>query len=293
MNKALTKLFTAAIRSQVERHRWRGILRYGLIKSLKVKMLGNYPHPPANYLAICAIAKNEGQYFKEWLDWHISQGVDKFYIYDNDSSDNTREVLSLYIRQGIVEYTSFPGRQCQMPAYDDCITRHRLDSRWIAFLDIDEFVIPVKDDSFRQFMRRMEDYPAVEINWLVYGSGGATKQEPGDVMQRFRYHSLPENPVNRHVKTIIDPRRVVAMTSPHDAACVTGLPADSHGDTISASYKHREPQHDVIRINHYAVKSREEYLRRKSGDNLLKNPPDWEKLFVTNDLNDIEDKRVY
>ncbi|MBR0260666.1 MAG: glycosyltransferase family 2 protein [Selenomonadaceae bacterium] len=39
-------------------------------------------------LAIVAILKNEGRYLKEWLDYHLSAGVDHFYLYDNDSTDN-------------------------------------------------------------------------------------------------------------------------------------------------------------------------------------------------------------
>lgn len=53
-------------------------------------------------LAIVAIIKNEGQYIEEWLRYHIVAGVQKFFLYDNDSSDNTREILEKYIRAGYV-----------------------------------------------------------------------------------------------------------------------------------------------------------------------------------------------
>jgi hypothetical protein len=49
-----------------------------------------FPHK----LAVCAIAKNEGAYFKEWLEYHRLVGVEKFYIYDNESDDDTKEVLA-------------------------------------------------------------------------------------------------------------------------------------------------------------------------------------------------------
>ena len=61
-------------------------------------------YPGREGLAFVLIAKNEALYIKEWLDFHIKQGVTNFIIYDNGSTDNFREVLRLYIDAGIVIY---------------------------------------------------------------------------------------------------------------------------------------------------------------------------------------------
>ena len=141
MNKAAAEIIAGLIPRKMARNRWRGILRYGVIKALKLKRRLKHDHTqPQIRLAVCAIAKNEGPYFKEWLDWHIGQGVEKFYIYDNESTDCTREVLAPYIESGIVEYIYYPGYRRQIAAYDDCIDRHRFDTRWLAFIDLDEFI---------------------------------------------------------------------------------------------------------------------------------------------------------
>ena len=47
--------------------------------------------------AIIAIVKNEGKYIEEWIDYHKLIGFEKFYIYNNESSDNTESVLKKYI----------------------------------------------------------------------------------------------------------------------------------------------------------------------------------------------------
>jgi len=155
---------------------------------------------PTYYLAICAIAKNEGPYFKEWIEWHKKLGVEKFYIYDNESVDHTKQVLESYIDSGLVEYIYFPGKRQQLLAYDDCLEKHRTDSHWIAFIDLDEFIVPLKDSSIPEFLRKFESHAAVEINWLIYGSGGAKEKTEGNVMDRFKYHSRPDHILNRHVK---------------------------------------------------------------------------------------------
>ncbi|MBU3853064.1 MAG: glycosyltransferase family 92 protein [Candidatus Paraprevotella stercoravium] len=291
MNKVAAEIIAGIIPHKMTRNKWRGILRYGLWKAIKLKFRMRHDQTvPLYYLAVCAIAKDEGPYFQEWIEWHRKQGVEKFYIYDNESTDNTKEVLLPYIRSGIVEYCYWPGERQQLAVYDDCFDKHRTEARWIAVIDLDEFIVPIKDHTIPEFLHRMEQYSSVEINWLVYGSGGAKKREPGGVMERFRYHSLPEHKVNTHVKSIVDPKRVCTMTGCHEAARISGLSADSHGNPLKKGFRDRIPQQDVIRINHYAVKSYEEFLEkqlrgRASGTQKTVKP----EYFTQYDLNDIED----
>ena len=288
MNKALAEIIAGIIPHKVTRDRWRGILRFGLWKAIKLRyQMKHNRTSPTHYLAVCAIAKNEGPYFKEWIDWHHGQGVEKFYIYDNESTDCTRDVLAQYIDSGLVEYNFWPGQKQQLPAYDDCIERHRLDTRWLAVIDLDEFIVPIRDSSIPDFLKQMENFSAVEINWLVYGSGGARKQSPGKVMDRFRKHSLPEHELNHHVKSIINPRCVCCMIGCHEAACICGYAADSHGKIITKGRKKRRPLQDVIKINHYAIKSYEEFLAKRARGRARVNSQRDLSYFEQYDLNDI------
>ena len=212
MNKVLAEIIAGVIPHKMTRNRWRGLLRYGLLNVIRLKYRMKHDHSvPQYYLTVCAIAKNEGPYFKEWIEWHHKQGVEKFYIYDNESTDCTKEVLEPYIKSGLVEYRYWPGRKQQLAAYDDCFERHRTEARWIAVIDLDEYIVPIKDQTIPEFLHRMEKFSVVEINWLVYGSGGAKTREPGGIMERFRKHSLPEHRLNTHVKSIAE---LIPMVSP-------------------------------------------------------------------------------
>lgn len=288
MNKVAAEIIAGLIPNKMARNRWRGILRYGVINAFRLKReLKKDKSEPEHYLAVCAIAKNEGSYFKEWIDWHLSVGVEKFYIYDNGSDDNTAEVLKPYIEQGIVDYVSFPGYRMQLAAYDDCLARHRFDARWIAFIDLDEFIVPVADSSVPEFLKKHEDAPAVEINWLIYGSGGAVEKSDLPVMERFRHHSKGGHKLNRHVKSIVNPRRVYSMIGCHEVARINGKAVDSHGNKIRKGFRDREPQQDVIKINHYAVRSREEFLEKQNrgrASGTQRTVPD--EYFYKYDLND-------
>ena len=290
MKKVFAEIIAGVIPHKMTRNRWRGILRYGVFNALKLRWQMKHDHTqPQYYLAVCAIAKNEGPYFKEWIEWHRQMGVEKFYIYDNESTDGTREILAPYIESGLVDYTYFPGRKQQLPAYDDCFDRHRLETRWLAVIDLDEFIVPIKDKTIPDFLRRMEKFAVVEINWLVYGSGGAKTKEPGGVMERFRYHSLPEHKLNTHVKSIANPRRVCTMIGAHEAARLSGRPYDSHGKPLKKGFRDRKPQQDVIRINHYAVKSYDEFLGKRARGRARINTLRDFSYFEQYDLNDIEE----
>lgn len=291
MNKVLAEIIAGIIPNKMARNRWRGILRYGPISALRLKKQMQQQKEVASsyYLAVCAIAKNEGPYFQEWIEHHHNLGVEKFYIYDNESTDSTKDVLAPYIKSGLLEYNFLPGKKQQLPAYDDCLEKHRLDARWIAVIDLDEFILPIKDKTIPEFLKRFEEFPVVEINWLVYGSGGAMKKEAGKVVERFKQHSLPNHILNRHVKSIVNPRRVFAFIGCHEAARISGLAADSHGIPIKKNFRDREPQQDVIRINHYAVKSYEEFLGKRARGRARTLNQRGMDYFSQYDLNDIEE----
>lgn len=290
MKKFMAEIIAGLIPRKMARNRWRGILRFGVTNALRLRRDLRRPHPdPERYLDVCAIAKDEGPYFREWIEWHRRQGVDKFFIYDNGSTDETAEVLRPYVEEGIVEHIPFPGKKMQLAAYDHCLLHHRYDTRWIAFIDIDEFIVPLKDATVTDFLKSMEDFPAVEINWLVYGSNGEVKKSPRPVMKRFTRHSLPEHPLNHHVKSIVNPRRVYNMIGCHESARIDGKAADPHGRPVKISFRDRPPQQDVIRINHYAIKSREEFVEKQNrGRASGKQRPVPDSYFTQYDLNDLE-----
>jgi len=291
MNKIAAEIIAGLIPQKMARNRWRGILRFGLFNAMRLKrQIRDNDTEPRYNLAVCAIAKNEGPYFKEWIDWHLSQGVEKFFIYDNESTDGTKDILAPYIKSGVVDYIVWPGYRRQLAAYDDCLANNRFSARWIAFIDLDEFIVPVKDSNILRFLDRFEDFAAVEINWLIYGSGGQKKKTDDSVFERFRFHSEPEHYLNKHVKSIVNPRRVFNMIGCHEAAKISGYAADSHGQPIKLHFKDRTPQQDVIRINHYAVRSYEEFLekqmRGRASGTQTTVPTEY---FTRYDLNDIEE----
>ncbi|CAM9535247.1 unnamed protein product, partial [Hapterophycus canaliculatus] len=104
-------------------------------------------------LVICTIFKNEAAYLEEWLQYHQLLGISKaslkrnhlVYLYDNGSTDESRDLLRKYERSNFVEVRDWPYRGAQTQALNDCLCRFRHSARWMSFIDVDEFIDPAPD----------------------------------------------------------------------------------------------------------------------------------------------------
>ena len=100
--KFYSSALTFWIPIKIYRRALRAILQLGVCKYFRI-IKNDRTTKFANEIAIGAIMKDEGPYLKEWLDFHILVGIKKFFLYDNESTDNTTEILKPYIERGIVE----------------------------------------------------------------------------------------------------------------------------------------------------------------------------------------------
>ncbi len=133
-------------------------------------------------LSICAIFKNEARYLKEWIEYHKIVGIEHFYLYNNNSSDNYEEILKPYINEGVVTLIQFPGNQIQMEAYRDCLSNRQNESHWIALIDIDEFIVPKFEDTLREFIKGFKNRPVVKLNWNVFGTSGKINRDQNSLV---------------------------------------------------------------------------------------------------------------
>ena len=256
--KFLSKLLTFWIPIKSYRRAFRGILQLGIrnyfnvIKQDKITKF-------ENEIAIGAIMKDEGPYLKEWLDFHILVGVTKFYLYDNGSTDNTTEILKPYIKSGIVEYTFWPGKAMQRPAYHDIINKHSFDTRWLALIDLDEFLVPVVHDTIPEFLHSIKrNFSQLVVTWVIYGSSGHIHKPDGLVMENFKHRAKK----TWGVKSIVNPRMLVEYRTLH-VNFIAGWTIDNNGKRLGyINQTYAPPPYNLLRLNHYYTKSYDEYIAR-------------------------------
>lgn len=225
------------------------------------------------HTSVVLIAKNEESYIREWLEYHLEVGISHFYIYDNESTVEFKRVLDPYIEKGIVTYTFFPGNYVQMKAYDDAIARFKLDTKYMAFIDGDEFIVPMQEASVPEeidyIIERYNNREyrvdwntgGIGVNWRCFGSSGHDNTPDGLVIENYTMRAEDEWDNNAHIKTICNPRLVKSFeTNPHACTYERGYFCISErGSYIPGAFFY-DAACNHLRINHYYTKSKQEYI---------------------------------
>jgi len=262
------------------------LLHYFMDKTHKNTYINKKPKDFQNYLSIVIIIKNEALYIEEWLEYHLLVGVQKFYIYDNESTDNLVQILHPYIKAGIVEYKYFPYKKKQILAYNDILEKARKETFWLAAIDIDEFIVPIENETIPDFLKDFEQYAGVKINWLAYGSSGEKHWRKELVIDRFKKHEKTNAHLGRVVKTICNPRAVFKMDIHEPFYFNFAVVVNSSKNSQRYSYMDIEQIYDKIRINHYHTKSYNEYLLKIKKGRTCEMAPFSTKAFEEQDKND-------
>lgn len=257
---------------------------------------------PQHYLSICAMFRDEAPYLEEWIAFHRDRGVEHFFLYDHGSSDGGAEKLRPFVEQGLVTLHPWPVKekiQDQRAAYDHCLANHGATSRWIAFVDLDEFLFSPQGPLVEQ-LRRYEDYAGVFVFWQCYGSSGHREPPPGLVTDSYLKRAKSHWRRNQRGKSIVDPSRVISAVGPHHFVLKEGgqivnearqpvhfrmvgrttkrivsllarwwpyVPGDAYSFYVTDS---QLADTKVFRINHYVVKSWAEYVKKMHKNNATK-----------------------
>lgn len=239
-------------------------------------------HPRTDKIGVCAIFKDEAPFLLEWLAFHRMIGVDLFVLYDNGSSDGGADLIrgSNFARSvTLIDWLERPG---QLSAYSDFRINHAPRFDWVAFIDIDEFIMPLAGSSIREIlMRRVyQPYSQILLQWLVFGSSGHQSRPEGMVIANYLTRLPEAAEASRHIKTIVRSNRLLGIDyTPHAAEC-DGPACNTRGEEVLPYAIQPTECHDVMVVHHYFTKSREDWefkRRRGRGDSL---EPYAERIFA-------------
>lgn len=123
----------------------------GLIEQEKLKKVSLVSQKNKNFqykMIVVSIMKNEAPYIKEWIKYYLSIGVEHFYIYNNNSSDSTEEILNSFSEVTCINY---PGELRQLDAYNDALNRFKNIAQYITVVDADEFIFCPNEFKFNLY----------------------------------------------------------------------------------------------------------------------------------------------
>ncbi|KAJ1389872.1 Glycosyltransferase family 92 [Sesbania bispinosa] len=91
-------------------------------------------------LCVCTMVWNQASALREWVMYHAWLGVERWFIYDNNSDDDIEQVIQDLDLQGYnVSRQAWPWIKTQEAGFSHCALRAREECRWVGFFDVDEF----------------------------------------------------------------------------------------------------------------------------------------------------------
>jgi hypothetical protein len=220
--------------------------------------------------------RDEARWLKEWLEYHLLIGVQHFYLYNNLSRDSYQEVLRPYVNRGDVELIDWPyvGTEtfdaAQCDAYRDALSRARSAVKWLALIDVDEFLVPVKDDDLQSILAEFESdltTGGLCVAWVCFGTSHVARIEQDKLMIETLVLSGDhlENTgtfpwEDGTFKSVVRTDRVYSVESPHVAI-------------YDAGHSHLPLSDDLLRINHYWTKDEEFFNEVKIPRNARRGVP--------------------
>ena len=260
-------------------------------------------------LAICAVFKDEAAYLREWVEFHQLMGVERFYLYNNNSTDRYLDALQMHIASGAVVIHEWPQHPAQLQAYEHCLKTHGHEADWIGFIDVDEFLFSPSAKALPDVLADFADHPGVGVNWVMFGSSGHTHKPQGGVLENYlrrgelecgvpyAHLRLPDGSYrseNAHIKSIVQPAKVASCKNAHFMLYTdNGRAVDENGKPIDGPFTAKVSV-NTLRINHYWSKSEEECRRKfERGFADGGGARDWNEFLAHEDiLNTVHDDTV-
>jgi len=230
---------------------------------------------PPRALGMAAVVRNEAAYLPEWIEFHARLGVERFFLYDNGSTDSTAEILASYQASGLVvviPWRAFDAfSNAQLEAYAHAIANFGPSCRWIGFFDVDEFVFPLDGNSLPNFLAPRVHLPALGVTGIFFGTSGHLEAPNGTITENYT-NGVPLDVQKRfpkllNIKCFVQPSEVFSARSAHyfNLIGTRAVAYSEHGEPLY-HFPRRRPDAltcDFIRYNHYFTRSRSEFEAKR------------------------------
>lgn len=223
---------------------------------------------PPLQLAVATVIRNERPYLREWLLFQKLVGAGLVLLYDNESTDSFEDEIADLVHSAFVQIVPWPNFSTkvnfQSLAIAHAIALMRGRSKWLAILDVDEFLFSPVERDLPTLLRAYEDLPALIVPWVSYGTSGHQVPPAGLVTENFTTREASRDDVSNRYKSIVQPFRVRQVRGAHscltDLQKIVGFSEHRVARTVRDEEAHAPfPVPVRLRINHYYSRSRQEF----------------------------------
>ena len=218
---------------------------------------------PGLELGVVVIIRDEAPYLSEWLAYHHALGVGHFFIYDNGSTDDLHEVIETWLNHGLVTLLHWPLPGGQIDAYSHALRFFGPSVDWLAYFDVDEFVVPLVDADIPSLLARWPDAADVRIPRIDFGFSGHRTPPPELTIEAYTevadvFRRDPSKPPR--VKSIVQPPAISAVGI--HTATVADAPFSADGRPVPSQTVGKACW-DYAQLNHYYTRSLEEFEAKR------------------------------
>ena len=143
-------------------------------------------------LCLIAIFKNESHIIKEWVNHYLNQGVQKFFLIDNGSTDNYYPIIEPFIKKNIIYLVKDNKPYSQIELYNKYFLELCKHYKWVIICDLDEFIYArigfEKIIGYLNYINNFKHISQIFIPWKMFGSNGYNtldKLQPESVLKSF------------------------------------------------------------------------------------------------------------
>ena len=138
-------------------------------------------------LSVGCIYKNESNSICEWIEHYILHGVEHFYMINDNSTDNSVELIQKYVDSGIVSlfngaWQYYLGRQRDM--YNHFILPRIKETQWLIIIDMDEYLWSRTSIDLKDVFKICLHIAQIQFQHTLFGSNGHIEQ-PNGIVKNF------------------------------------------------------------------------------------------------------------
>ena len=236
--------------------------------------------PDRQGICLVVIARNEGKRLNDWLTFHALAGVSHVVLYDNMSTDDTVAVARNFkgIAVTVVPWqlhtqTVKPALILprQILAYCHAISTFGSRFRWMAMIDVDEYIVPRDDMRIDDVLADLNAFTNISLPWTMFGHAGHDEPPVLPIPYAFNRRARHATGDLLNFKCIVDPCDVTQVsTHKFETRKMGNASANTLGQISPNKQRHQANfvTTQGLQLNHYYLMSRAETAAKISNSDV-------------------------
>ena len=246
-------------------------------------------------LSVCLCIKNEAKHIIDFIEHYIIQGVEHFYIIDNNSDDNLKEILEKSYYNFLITLISndicidinnaYSSTNGLIAVYNNDIIYETIkkETEWGIVVDIDEFMYGKNGHNIKTFLETIDDsVGCVYVIWNIMTSSTIKNENSNsfhinsNIFKRLNYDSITN--LSYNIKNANDFGKSIFRTSMinriglHKSHRTTGKIINNYGENKNSwydncnniEYSENIFKNTNISLNHYVIRHHNDYIKKKT-----------------------------